>query len=189
MKKSEIVPLENITGNETEGLPESAPKSYMEQRRAFIEAGRPLTPKKTYYLNKKSPSRKAKEEALAASGIDGAMDAFFASLRPAMTGRCLFCNGTTNKSDDDKFHFSLAHLLPKAVFKSVAMNPDNIIELCFWNESCHTNFDNGKITWEFIKDSKEWDLIKEKLLSVLPMVSQEERKHKLYSKLEKLVYS
>jgi hypothetical protein len=92
------------------------------------------------------------------------------------------------KKDDKKFHFSLAHLLPKSIFKSVATHPDILIELCFFGESCHSNFDSGKITWEFIKDSKEWDIIKEKLLNVLPAVAIEERKNKLYSKLQQLVY-
>lgn len=138
-------------------------------------------------LKKVSDKKAAEIEALKTSG-DSKMDLFFQSLRKGMTGHCLFCNGSTMKKDDEKFHFSLAHLLPKAIFKSVATVPDNIIELCFYGESCHTNFDSGKITWEFIKDSKEWDLIKEKLLNVLPMVAPEERKHKLYSKLEKLVY-
>lgn len=137
----------------------------------------------------KKMSVKKQAEIKANKGGDGEMDLFFASLRKGMTGHCLFCNGSTMKKDDDKFHFSLAHLLPKSIFKSVALLPDNIIELCFFGESCHTNFDNGKISWEFIKDSKEWIQIKEQLLVVLPMVSPEEKKHKLYSKIEKLVYS
>ncbi len=140
-------------------------------------------------LKKVSDKRAAEIKEGKESGLDSTMDLFFQSLRKGMTGRCLFCNGSTNKQDDEKFHFSLAHLLPKAIFKSVATNPDNIIELCFWGESCHTNFDNGKITWEFIKDSAEWSIIKEKLLLVLPLVSEEERKHKLYNRLIELVYS
>jgi len=122
------------------------------------------------------------------AGTDGAMDLFFTDRRRTMTGKCLFCRGKTQRNDDETFHFSLAHLLPKAIFKSVAAHPDNIIELCFYGESCHTNFDQGKITWEFIKDSAEWSVIKEKLLNVLPAVAEEERGHKLYGKLTNLVY-
>jgi hypothetical protein len=109
-------------------------------------------------------------------------------MRKTMTGKCLFCTGKSQKHDEETFHFSLAHLLPKAIFPSVATHPDIIIELCFYGESCHTNFDQGKITWEFIKDSAEWEFIKEKLLNVLPAVAEEERGHKLYGKLQKLVY-
>jgi len=144
--------------------------------------------KKIYRIPKVSAKRQKMIDEQKASGSDGEMDRFFVANRKSMTGRCLFCNGDTMKKDDEKFHFSLAHLLPKAIFPSVATHPDILIELCFYNNSCHTNFDNGMITWEFIKDSKEWDIIKEKLLNVLPAVTPEERKHKLYSRLEKLVY-
>jgi hypothetical protein len=162
--------------------------SYLDERRKFIEDGRPLPQKKKYGLNKVSKKRAAKIAEQRLSGTDSEMDLFFKANRPKMKGRCLFCNGDTMKKDDKKFHFSLAHLLPKSVFRSVATHPDILIELCFFGESCHSNFDSGKITWEFIKDSKEWDIIKEKLLNVLPAVAIEERKNKLYSKLQQLVY-
>lgn len=161
---------------------------YLKRRQEFINAGRPLPEKKKYQIPKKSEKRKAKEKDQMEAGTDGGMDLFFKSMRKGMKGKCLFCGGTTMKEDDEKFHFSLAHLLPKSIFKSVATNPENIIELCFWNNSCHTNFDNGTITWEFIKDSKEWEIIREKLLNILPSVVMEERKHKLYDRLLKLVY-
>lgn len=150
-----------------------------------------LLPKMEFKKAKKPIAKIGKkklEENALAKGTDSEMDLFFSSLRKGMKDKCLFCGQSTMKKDDEKFHFSLAHLLPKAIFKSVATNPDNIIELCFWNNSCHTNFDNGKITWEFIKDSKEWIQIREQLLNVLPMVSQDEQKNKLYSKLNELVY-
>lgn len=146
-------------------------------------------PKKPKPIAKISPKKKAEIAAEKAKGGDSEMDLFFQSLRKGMKNKCLFCGGPTMKADDEKFHFSLAHLMPKAIFKSVATHPDIIIELCFYGNSCHTNFDNGKITWEFIKDSKEWEIIKEKLLSVLPLVAEEERKNKLYRKLTELVYN
>lgn len=136
---------------------------------------------------KKISDKKAAEIKII-KGSDSELDIFFASQRKFMKGRCLFCGADTMKKDDEKFQFSLAHLLPKAIFKSVATHPDILIELCFYNNSCHTNFDNGMITWEFVKDSKEWGIIREKLLNILPMVSPEEKKHKLYSKLEALVW-
>lgn len=122
------------------------------------------------------------------SGTDDSVYTFFTELRPKMTGKCLFCTGKSEKKNDDTFHFSLAHLLPKASFPSVAIHPDNIIELCYYGESCHAQFDNGKITWEFLFDSHEWPVIKDKLLKVLPMVAANERSQKLYSKLYELIY-
>lgn len=146
-------------------------------------------PKKKKPLKRVSDKKAAEDKLAKEAGGDSEMDLFFTSLRPKMTGKCLFCNGKTEKANDDMFHFCLAHLLPKAIFKSVATHPDITIELCYYGESCHTNFDNGIITWELLKDSKEWIIIREKLLNVLPMVAMEERKNKLYGKLTELAYS
>jgi len=161
----------------------------LEEIRRMKEQAKLPKVKKVYRIPKVSPKKQREIEEGKKRGGDSEMDLFFRSLRKGMKNKCLFCGGPTMKGDDEKFHFSLAHLLPKKIFKSVATNPDCIIELCFYNNSCHTNFDNGMITWEFIKDSKEWEIIKEKLLNVLPLVSLEERKHKLYGKLNDLVYS
>ena len=142
-------------------------------------------------IAKKSKTRLAEERAIKEVGGDSELDLFFIAMRKKMVGKCLFCNCKTEKENDEIYRRSIAHLLPKGKsnFPSVATNDSNWIELCFYQNSCHTNFDNGNITWEFIKDSKEWDIIKEKLLTILPMVSQEERKHKLYSKLIHLIYN
>jgi len=85
---------------------------------------------------------------------------------------------------------SVAHLFPKRPidkggFPSVGTHEDNWIELCW---SCHTSFDKGKPSWLMLKDSKEWDVISEKLLNVMPMIAMEERKNKLYSQIEALLY-
>lgn len=145
-------------------------------------------PKPKKYLAKVSKKRAEQLKKDKEAGTDADMDLFFASMRHKMKGRCLFCNGVTNRDNEDTFHFCLAHLMPKAIFKSIATHEENIIELCFYQKSCHTNFDNGIITWEFIKDSKEWEIIREKLFILLPLVAPEERKHKLYSRLTELVY-
>lgn len=165
--------------------------SYFE-RMKLIKLG--LLPKEAVAKEKKplkkvSDKRAAENKEAKLKGTDSEMDLFFKSQRKGMTGKCLFCSGDTMKKDDEKFHFSLAHLLPKSIFKSVATHPSITIELCFYGNSCHTNFDNGMITWEFIFDSKEGEIIREKLLEVLPLVSDEERKHKLYARLVKLVYT
>lgn len=173
-------------------------------------------PKKKKPLRKVGLAKQAADalEKEARGGGDGEMDLFFDAMLKRCTGKCLFCNSKTTAIDpkfyrddnpkwseeaNDKKHertiemmkrASIAHLLPKREinkggFPSVGTNEDNWIELCW---QCHTSFDTGKITWELIFDSKEREIIKEKLLNVLPLVAMEERKHKLYSKLENLVY-
>ncbi len=135
---------------------------------------------------KKVSDKKAKEIAEAKkAGTDGEMWAFFVEQRKRMTGKCLFTGEKSLKHDDERFHFSIAHLLPKKYFKSVATHPEGWIELS-WD--AHTDFDNGKISWLMLRDSSEWKILKEKLLNILPMVAEEERKHKIYSKLIDLVY-
>lgn len=147
-------------------------------------------PKPIARISKKKAKKQADEKK---AGTDGEMDAFFQAMRKRMKGKCLFCGGKSQKDNDENFFFSIGHLLPKRAvnqggFPSIGTHEDNWIELCYYNESCHQNFDSGKITWEFIKDSKEWEIIKEKLLTILPLVAPEERKHKLYDRLNRLVY-
>ena len=186
--------------------------SYLEERRKHIEAGRPLKPKKTYKIAPVSEKRKQKMKEQAAEGTDSEMDLFFDAMLKRCTGKCLFCNAPSNdiklyKIENEKWskesneaawerdaekmkRIAIAHLLPKRPidkggFPSVGTNENNWIELCW---SCHTSFDSGKITWLMLKDSKEWDIISEKLIEVLPLVAEEERKNKLYSRLIELVY-
>lgn len=166
---------------------------YLKKRQEHINAGRPLPQKKIYKLNKKSAKRIEKEKALKESGSDSELDLFFEAMRKKMKGVCLFCGGKTEKDNDETYRRSIAHLLPKRPvdkggFPSVAINENNWIELCHFGNSCHTNFDNGKITWEFLFDSKEGEILKEKLLLVLPAVAPNERKNKLYNRLIELVY-
>ncbi len=165
-------------------------------------------------IAKVSKKKAAEDKANKERGGDSELDLFFDAMLKRCKGVCLFCNSKTTAIDpkfwrddnpkwseeaNDKKHeqtietlkrASIAHLLPKREidkggFPSVATNVDNWIELCM---QCHHDFDSGKISWELLKDSKEWDILKEKLLNVLPMVSMDERTHKTYSKIESLIY-
>jgi hypothetical protein len=163
---------------------------YLEDRAARKNG---LLPKLEFKKPKKPIAKIGKkklEEMKANKGSDSELDLWFVAKRKELKGYCLFCNQKTEKENEETYRRSIAHLLPKSKvgFPSIATHPDNYIELCFHGNSCHTNFDSGKITWEFLKDSKEWDIIKEKLLNILPMVAENERKNKLYDKLLKLVY-
>lgn len=189
---------------------------YMEDRMKRKNGLLPPLPTRKEKKPLKRQSEKKKQEIAdqKAKGTDVEMDLFFDAMLKRCTGKCLFCNSKTTAVDasfwrddnprwseeaNEKNHerriemmrrASIAHLFPKRPiekggFPSVGTHEDNWIELCW---SCHTQFDTGKITWEFIRDSAEWIFIIEKLLNVLPLVAEEERKHKLYSKLNNLVY-
>ena len=92
------------------------------------EAKRPKT-KKIYHLKKNVKQK------------DLELEEWFNSKRKEMIGICKNCGGKTQK-DSKNFKNSIAHILPKSIFKSVKTHPYNFIELCFYGNSCHTNFDN-----------------------------------------------
>lgn len=141
-------------------------------------------------IAKKSAKKIAQEKALKELGTDNEMDRFFAEMRKKMTGKCFFCGGKTQKDDDETYRNSIAHLFPKRknMFPSIATHSSNWIELCFYGSSCHTNFDNGIITFELLRDSKEWDVIVEKFHELAPLLTDEERSTKFYYNLENLIY-
>lgn len=146
-----------------------------------------LMPKqaKRYTIPKKSAKKIQREKEEKELGTDKEMNRFFEAMRKRCKCKCLFCGAPTTSKNEELWRIAIAHLMPKNHFKSIATNENNWIELC-WD--CHTSFDSAKITWEFIRDSFEWLAIKEKLFEILPLVAPEERKHKLYSKLQNLVY-
>lgn len=171
-------------------------------------------PKPKKAIPKVSSKRAAQIKEEKERGSDNEMDLFFQEMLKRCTGKCLFCNAKTTAIDNNFFRddnpkwsqeandrkyeqtlqtmkrASIAHLMPKRPidkggFPSVGTHEDNWIELCW---GCHTSFDSGKISWLILRDSKEWEIIREKLLNVLPMVAEAERKNKLYRKLTELVY-
>lgn len=166
---------------------------YMKSRQEHISKGRPLPEKKKHTINKVSPKRQKKLDELKEAGTDSELDKWFEAKRKEMKGVCVFCGGKSEKHNDDNFRSSVAHLLPKRSvntggFPSVSTHPDNWIELCHYGNDCHGNFDRSNITWKFLRDSKEWEILSEKLHNILPEVAEEERKHKLYSRLTELLY-
>ena len=90
-----------------------------------------------------------------------------------MNGKCLHCGNVTTMKDDEKFHFSIAHILPKSLFPSVATHPDNWIELCFWGNACHTNMDQHTLD---LIDMNCFDTIIEKFVKIYPNIAKEEKR-------------
>ena len=162
----------------------------LEIRALKEKAKLPKQPKIRKPIAKMSAKRKLEVIELKESGGDKEMDKFFLAMRKRMVGKCLFCGGKTEKDNDEYYKFSIAHLFAKKpiMFPSIATHPSNWLELCHFGNSCHTNFDNGKITLELLKDSKEWDVIAEKFHELAPLLTEAERKNKFYQRLEMLIY-
>jgi len=104
---------------------------------------------------------------------NGALTRWFKDKRELMTGFCSHCGGKSCKDNSGYYKFSIAHILPKAYFKSVATHPDNWIELCFFGNSCHTNFD--QLTLD-ITDLSCFDTVIEKFVRIYPSIAKEERR-------------
>ena len=138
--------------------------------------------KKVYRLNKvstKTLERKAKEsdeiekgKELTTGGAD--LKRWFEDRRKELTGRCAHCGGRSCKDSDQYWKFSIAHILPKNIFKSVATHPLNYIELCFFNNSCHTNFDNKTLD---IMDLNCFDTVIQRFVAIYPAIDVKERRY------------
>ena len=162
--------------------------SYLEQRRAHIEADRPLKSKEKKPIAKVSEKRKKKlEEEKAARGEDDTIiEKWFKARRRELVGVCQCgCARKSSKHEDDHFRASIAHIFPKAIFESVKYHPLNWVERNFW-KGCHSNMDNRSLDkWPMFAD---WEDIKERFHTLAPLLTDEERSHKFYSHLEKLIY-
>lgn len=106
-------------------------------------------------------------------GSSAELNRWFLDRRAEMVGKCLNCGGKSCKHDDKYFKHSIAHILPKAYFPSVATHPSNWIELCFWDKSCHTNMDNKIID---LTEMACWDTIVTRFQEMYPLIDKKERK-------------
>lgn len=118
-------------------------------------------------------SREHSEQAAAQVSKNAALTRWFNDRRKEMNGVCAHCGGRTEKHNDATFKCSIAHILPKAYFKSVAMHPLNWIELCFYKNSCHTNFDNKMLD---IIELNCFDTVIERFIAMYPDIAQDEKR-------------
>jgi hypothetical protein len=116
---------------------------------------------------------KIKIEGTISTGSDfKVIDKWFKEREKDLTGVCQHCGGKTQKGQKN-YKCSVAHILPKAYFKSVATHPDNFLELCFYGDSCHTNFDNNMID---IMELNCFDDVIKKFTRMYPDIAPEERR-------------
>jgi hypothetical protein len=163
--------------------------SYLDERRDHINKGRPTKQKKVYQIPKKSAKKLKREaEQKVALGEDETMkEKWFKARRKEMVGICQCgCARKSSKLDDANFRSSCCHIFPQRLFESVQFHGLNFVERNFW-EGCHSNMDNRSMDlWVNFAD---WEDIKERFHQLVPLLTDEERKTKFYSHLEKLVYA
>lgn len=133
--------------------------------------------KKKYTIPKKSAKKLRQEaEEKAVNKVSGGseLDRWFQARRKEMRGHCLHCGGKSCKYSDQYFKFSIAHILPKNLFKSIKTHPLNWIELCHFDKSCHTNLDNHSLD---ITELNCYDLVIERFIAIYPDIAPKERKY------------
>lgn len=129
-------------------------------------------PKKAYRIPAKSAKKLAREKEEADES--GLKEAWFKERRKEMTGKCWHCGDPSCKNNNEYFRHSIAHILPKNIFESVKYHPLNWIELCFWNKSHHTNFDNKTLD---IIELNCFDEVIKRFVSIYPDIAPNERKY------------
>lgn len=153
--------------------------TYLDERRNQKTFGKAKEEKQFYRIPKKGEKKLAEEAEAKENGTDAAMDKWFEDGRKSMTGVCLLCGGKTEKDNDKTYRCSEAHLFAKrkGMFPSIALHPENRIELCFFGNSCHTNFDTHMITFEDIKyqNPEAWNVIVEKTKILYPCMTTKEK--------------
>lgn len=103
---------------------------------------------------------------------NGQLNRWFADMHKKMTGICQHCGGKTQKNTPT-YKYSIAHILPKAYFKSISTHPNNWIELCFYGNSCHTNYDNYMLD---ITELNCYDHVIENFITMYPDIDEKERR-------------
>lgn len=110
------------------------------------------------------------------------LDDWFDDRRQELSGICQCgCGKPSSKDSDQYYKYSIAHIFPKAIFKSIATHPVNYVERAFWG-GCHTIMDTKGI--DYWPNMADWATIKERILILLPLVDKKERTHKLYAIIE-----
>lgn len=97
---------------------------------------------------------------------------WYAAIMAKEDGVCWETGEAINKQDKKGWHGSIAHVLPKEHFPSVATHPDNYLILSMWNGS-HSNYDSS---WSKASKMKIWPEAVDRFLKIYPSIAREERK-------------
>ena len=144
--------------------------------RRIKEQAKYKQPKPKKPIAKKSEKKlkqEAEEKGVVNKGGGNGLDRWFQARRKEMTGVCAHCGGKSSKHQDQWYRASVAHLLPKRIFRSVATHEKNWVELCFWGNNCHGNYDGYMLD---ITQMNCYDLIIERFIAMYPDIAPKERR-------------
>lgn len=106
--------------------------------------------------------------------LNNELELWFLARRHEMKGKCVCgCNSKSSKDDDKYYKYSAGHVLAKSKFESIALHPDNFVELAFWG-GCHSILDDKG--YEYCKETKPilWAIIVEKFKILYPNIAESE---------------
>lgn len=131
------------------------------------------TKKEKKAIPKVSKKKAAEQKETKALGEDSDLRKWYASIMQKEDGKCWETGERINKKDTLGWHGSIAHILPKSLFPSVASHPLNYMILSMWNGS-HANYDNS---WERAAKMKVWGYALKTILNTLyPLLTPEEKR-------------
>jgi len=95
---------------------------------------------------------------------------WFSDRRKEMIGGCENCGKRSCKDNEKFWKWSIAHVLPKSIFKSVNKSQFNWIELCV---DCHNTYDRD---WETASKMPVFKLAIEKFNLFKDQIAEEEKR-------------
>jgi len=150
---------------------------YLQKRRDYIDAGRPLPEKKRYSINKVSPKRAAKIKQMKEQGTDGQkeeteLQKWYAKIMQDEPGICWETGERIDKKDKLGWHGSVAHILSKSDYPSVRTHSLNYMILKMWG-GIHGQYD---ASWEKAAKMKIWPYAIKIIRILYPLLTQEEKR-------------
>lgn len=147
--------------------------SYMSDRAARKNGLLPPLPtkKERKPIAKKSAKKIAEEKAVKVEWEDTELQKWYAAIMEREEGRCWETGERINKEDKFGWQGSIAHVLPKSLFPSVATHPLNYMILKMWGGT-HGNYD---ASWERAAKMKVWPHAVKIINILYPLLTPEEK--------------
>lgn len=117
-------------------------------------------------------SAKKAAELKANGGEETELQKWYSRIMKKEDAVCWETGEKLNKNDKIGWHGSIAHVLPKSVFPSVATHPLNYMILSMWNGS-HANYDSS---WAKAQSMKIWPIARDRIVMMEPDLTEEERR-------------
>ncbi len=124
---------------------------------------------KRHYWQHRAEVSKDKKTNKAKAVKKSELKTYFASEVLKIPQRCDECGDTFHFTQEWQRKAAVCHILPKAIFLSVATHPQNRWFGCL---PCHTDFDNRGA--DYVTGMKMFETIKERVQVLIPLLTHDE---------------